>query len=227
MALLELQNVSYRYRNGAEVLKGINCSFETGKVYGIVGRSGSGKSTALTLMAGLDLPADGEILYEGTSTRQMDLNLYRRSKAAVIYQNFQLFPLLTALENVMYPMELKKIPRKEARSRAEEYIRKVGLSETVFHRFPSRLSGGEQQRVAIARAMAVQTRLLLGDEPTGNLDAANTENIMRLLVRLAHEDGYCVVIVTHDLGLLDQMDQVYQMQDGILTEMEERGIRLH
>lgn len=224
MDLMELKDVSYRYRNsgqGVEILKGISCGFGLGKVYGIVGKSGSGKSTALTLMAGLDLPERGDILYEGISTRNMDLNLYRRTKAAVIYQSFQLFPLLTALENVMYPMELNGMKRKEARLQAGEYIRKVGLNEEAFHRFPSRLSGGEQQRIAIARALAMQTKLLLADEPTGNLDSANTGNIMDILTRLAHEDGYCVVIVTHDLGLLDQMDCVLRMKDGLLEACEE------
>lgn len=219
MSILRLQDVRYSYENKYrknEVLRGISAEFEQGKVYAIIGKSGSGKSTALTLMAGLELPDAGDILYEGISTKEMDLNGYRREKAAVIYQSFQLFPLLTAVENVMYPMELKGMKGKEAMEKAKEYIRQVGLPEEIFHRFPSMISGGEQQRVAIARALAMNTRLLLADEPTGNLDTANSQNVIDILVRLAHEGNYCVIIVTHDMGVLEKMDVVYRMQDGVL-----------
>lgn len=221
MSILRLQDVRYSYENKYrknEVLRGISAEFEQGKVYAIIGKSGSGKSTALTLMAGLELPDAGDILYEGTSTKEMNLNGYRREKAAVIYQSFQLFPLLTAVENVMYPMELKGMKGKEAMEKAKEYIRQVGLPEEIFHRFPSMISGGEQQRVAIARALAMNTRLLLADEPTGNLDTANSRNVIDILVRLAHEENYCVIIVTHDLGVLEKMDVVYRMQDGVLCD---------
>ena len=224
MSILRLENVTYSYENKYQknqVLKGIFAEFERGKIYALIGKSGSGKSTALNLMAGLDVPGEGEVLYEGESTRGMDRNGYRREKAAVIYQSFQLFPLLTAVENVMYPMELKGMKGKEAMEKAREYIRRVDLAEEVFDRFPNMLSGGEQQRVAIARALAMQTKLILADEPTGNLDTANSENIIDILVRLAHEEDYCVIIVTHDLGLLPKMDMVYRMQDGCL-QTEER-----
>lgn len=220
MSLLELKNVTYSYETKYqknEVLKGIQVTFEQGRAYALIGKSGSGKSTALNLMAGLDLPREGDVLYEGVSTREMNLNNYRREKAAVIYQSFQLFPLLTAAENVMYPMELRGMKGREALERAKEYIRQVDLPDEVFHRFPNMLSGGEQQRVAIARALAMNTKLLLADEPTGNLDTANSDNIIDILVRLAHEEDYCVIVVTHDLSLLDRMDVVYRMQDGLLA----------
>ncbi len=223
MCILQLKNVTYDYENKYqknEVLKGISVVFEQGKIHALIGRSGSGKSTVLNLMAGLDLPKEGEVLYEGASTRGMNLNSYRREKAAVIYQSFQLFPLLTAVENVMYPMELRGMKGKEAMEKAKEYIRQVGLPDEVFHRFPNMLSGGEQQRVAIARALAMNTKLILADEPTGNLDTANSENIIDILVRLAHEENYCVIIVTHDMGLLPKMDVVYRMQDGCLNTEE-------
>ena len=221
MSILQLENVTYSYENKYQknqVLRGISAEFEQGKIYALIGKSGSGKSTALNLMAGLDLPREGEVLYEGASTRDMNLNSYRREKAAVIYQSFQLFPLLTAVENVMYPMELKGMKGKEAMEKAKEYIRQVDLPEAVFHRFPNMLSGGEQQRVAIARALAMHTKLLLADEPTGNLDTANSGNIIDILVGLAHEEDYCVIIVTHDLCLLPKMDMIYRMQDGCLQE---------
>lgn len=219
MSILQLRDVRFRYENQYqknEVLKGINAEFQQGRVYALIGKSGSGKSTALSLMAGLELPTEGEILYEGCSTGNMNLNHYRREKAAVIYQNFQLFPLQTAVENVMYPMELRGTKGKEAMEKAKAYIRQVGLPDEIFHRFPHRMSGGEQQRTAIARALAMNTKLLLADEPTGNLDSVNGENVIEILIKLAHEKNYCVIIVTHDMGLLEKMDEVYRMRDGQL-----------
>lgn len=221
MSILQLKDVTFSYENKYqknEVLKGISVEFQQGKVYALIGKSGSGKSTALMLMAGLEVPGEGDVLYEGVSTKTMNLNDYRREKAAVIYQSFQLFPLLTAVENVMYPMELRGMKGKEAMEKAKEYIRQVELPDEIFHRFPNMMSGGEQQRVAIARALAMNTKLLLADEPTGNLDTANSENVIDILVKLAHEKNYCVIIVTHDMGILDKVDVVYRMKDGLLEE---------
>lgn len=223
MSILSLENVTYTYQSKyqtVQALKGITCDFEQGRIYAVVGKSGSGKSTMLSLMAGLDLPESGSVLFRGKPTSALNLDTYRRNDAAMIYQSFRLFPLLTAAENVMYPMELHGIRPKEARKRAEQLILDVGLPDTAFHRFPSMLSGGEQQRVAIARALAMDTDLILADEPTGNLDSANSRNIIEILCRLAHERNYCVVIVTHDMGVLDAMDVIYRMQDGLVSEMK-------
>lgn len=223
MAILEVNNVRYRYRSRyqqVEALRGVNYAFEQGKVYALVGKSGSGKSTLLSLMAGLDLPQEGEILFEGKSTTAMNLNRYRRERVAMIYQSFRLFPLLTVSENVTYPMELRGFRGKQAREKAQLLIQKVNLPETVLNRFPSMLSGGEQQRVAIARALSMDTRLLLADEPTGNLDTENGNRIIDLLVNLAHQDNYCVIIATHDLDILPRMDQVCRIQDGRLIPQE-------
>lgn len=218
MNILELKNVCYTYQTQyqqTEALKGITCGFETGLVYAIVGKSGSGKTTLLSLMAGLDLPTKGEVLCEGISTSQMNLEQYRREKVAVIYQNFRLFPLLTVAENVMYPMELRGMKAKEARKKAARLVEQVDLPATALDRYPTMLSGGEQQRVAIARALGMNTRILLADEPTGNLDTANGENIFSILQGLAHTNGYCVVIVTHDPGLASRADRVLELQDGV------------
>ena len=221
MAVLELQNVQYTYKTQYQennVLKGITHSFETGAVHAIMGKSGSGKTTLLSLMAGLDLPTAGEVLCEGISTSKMDLEQYRREKVAVIYQSFRLFPLLTVAENVMYPMELRGISPAEAKERAAELIEKVGLPETMADRFPTMLSGGEQQRVAIARALGMDTKVLLADEPTGNLDEANSEQVMDILIKLAHETDRCVIVVTHDPELAARADTIVNMQDGVLIE---------
>ena len=221
MGVLQLKEVSYTYQTQyqkVEALKGITASFDAGKVYAIVGKSGSGKTTLLSLLAGLDLPTQGEVLCHDTATSQMKLEQYRREQVAVIYQNFRLFPLLTVAENVMYPMELRGASPKEAREKAKALVERVGLPETVLHRYPTMLSGGEQQRVAIARALGMETQIMLADEPTGNLDTVNSDNIFSILQSLAHEDGYCVIIVTHDRGLAEKADDILELKDGLVVE---------
>lgn len=221
MAIIELEQVTYNYRSRyqqVDALKGVSYSFQPGKLYALVGKSGSGKSTLLSLMAGLDVPQGGRVLYEGQSTKEMNLTRYRREKAAVIYQSFRLFPLLTVGENITYPMELRKMPAKTAKARVAELLEKVKLPDSVANRFPSMLSGGEQQRVAIARALGMETKLLLADEPTGNLDSENSLHIVELLRNLAHQDGYCVIMVTHDMEIAALADHVLTMRDGKLQE---------
>ena len=219
MTVLELRNVKYTYQTqyqSVEALKGVTRSFDTGKIYAVIGKSGSGKTTLLSLMAGLDLPTEGEILCEGVPLSDMNPEKYRREKVAVIYQSFRLFPLLTVAENVMYPMELRGMKPKDARSKAAELVEQVGLPSSVLDRFPTMLSGGEQQRVAIARALGMDTRILLADEPTGNLDEANSAAVMELLLDLAHTTDRCVIIVTHDLELASRTDEILHMRDGVL-----------
>ena len=220
MSVIELQNVKYVYQTQyqrVEALRGISYSFEPGKVYAIMGSSGCGKTTLLSLMAGLDVPTEGSVLCGGVSTADIDLEQYRRERVSVIYQDFRLFPLLTAAENVMYPMELRGMKPAAARKRAAELIQKVGLPEAALDRFPAMLSGGEQQRVAVARALGMETNILLADEPTGNLDSKNSEYLFGILASLAHEDGYCVIIVTHDDTLGKRADETIRIQDGALA----------
>ena len=221
MRIIELHNVKYVYQTKyqrVEALRGISYAFEPGKVYAIMGSSGCGKTTLLSLMAGLDVPTEGSVLCQGVSTADIDLEQYRRERVAVIYQDFRLFPLLTVAENVMYPMELRGIKPAIAKKRAAELIRKVGLPETVLDRFPAMLSGGEQQRVAVARALGIESKVLLADEPTGNLDSKNSEYIFDILASLAHEDGYCVIVVTHDDALGKRADETIRIHDGELIE---------
>ena len=224
MSVLELRDVRYTYQTQyqkVEALKGITHSFEEGLLHAIVGKSGSGKTTLLSLMAGLDLPTSGQVLCEGVPTDQMKLEQYRREKAAVIYQSFRLFPLLTVAENVMYPMELRGMKARQAKERAAALVERVGLPAEALDRYPTMLSGGEQQRVAIARALGMDTKILLADEPTGNLDTANGENIFSILQNLAHENGYCVVLVTHNPELAERADRVLELRDGLAVG--ERG----
>lgn len=221
MPELELKSVSYQYRgNRRNVLNQVSCEFERGEVTAVIGPSGSGKTTLLSLMAGLDEPTGGSMWVHGENMEKMDLDAYRRQKASVIFQAFQLFPRLTVLENVCYPMELNGISSREAKQHAAKNLEAVGIVEEKFKRFPSRLSGGEQQRVAIARALSSGAGILLADEPTGNLDGENSRNIVSLLTELAHKNDYCVIIVTHDMAIAEAADKVYRMEDGVLTLRE-------
>lgn len=220
MAELTLHRVSYRYPRAArDALQGVECRFRAGEVAAVVGPSGSGKTTLLSIMAGLDRPSGGEVLVDGKKLSEMDLDDYRRQYVSVIFQAFHLFPLLTVLENVCFPMELLGAGEKDAREQARRNLELVGIAEEKHRRYPSQLSGGEQQRVAIARALSSGAKILLADEPTGNLDGENSRNIVDILTRLAHEGGYCVVIVTHDPAIAEAADAVYTVADGELSRM--------
>ncbi len=212
-----VSDVHYEYRNKIQTVKavnGVSCEFHQGQVYAIMGASGSGKTTLLSLLAGLDVPTSGSIELNGESTAQMNRDDYRLNHVSVIYQNFNLFQHLTVLENAAYPLYVRNIPRKQADALAEEKLMQVGLKENQLHRLPNMLSGGEQQRVAIARALAAGSQIILADEPTGNLDSENSKNIVGILQQLAHEEGRCVIIVTHDPTVADAADVVLKMQDG-------------
>lgn len=217
MSILTLENVTYTYKNApTAVISGISHTFEEGKVYAVVGPSGSGKSTLLSLLAGLDLPTGGEVTFNGESLAGLDLDGYRRESISMIFQAFHLFPLLTVMENVCFPMELCGVTPKDAKPRAKALLEGVGITKEQMGRFPSKLSGGERQRVAIARSLASKAKVILADEPTGNLDSANTQNIIDILVSLAHEKGYCVIIVTHDSEVAETADVALRMRDGEL-----------
>ena len=217
MSVLKIEDLAYTYKSKyqtVKALKGITYEFEPGKFYALIGRSGSGKTTLLSLLAALDLPTEGQVIFEDKTTAEIDRDLYHRDSVAVIYQSYNLLPLLSVMENVTFPLELKKVP--DAKRIAEEKLRAVGLDETYFKRLPAMLSGGEQQRVAIARALASDAKIILADEPTGNLDTENSEIVIDLLQKLAHEEGYCVIVVTHDLSIADTADEVLRLKDGVL-----------
>ena len=219
MSVLKIEDLAYTYKSKyqtVKALKGITYQFEPGRFYALIGRSGSGKTTLLSLLAALDLPTEGQVIYEDKTTAEIDRDLYHRDSVAVIYQSYNLLPLLSVMENVAFPLELKKVS--DARKIAEEKLRAVGLDETYFKRLPAMLSGGEQQRVAIARALASDAKIILADEPTGNLDTENSEIVIDLLQKLAHEEGYCVIVVTHDLSIADKADEVLRLKDGLLLD---------
>jgi putative ABC transport system ATP-binding protein len=221
MSLLELENVSYEYRNRFQTVRAVNSvstAFDEGQMYAIVGKSGSGKTTLLSLLAGLDLPTSGEVRYRETPTKALDCDKYRREHASVIYQSYNLFLQLTALENVMTPLLLQKMSKNKAKDIAVRMLDRVGLDEAYYRRFPAQLSGGEQQRVAIARALAGESNVILADEPTGNLDKENGSAIINILADLANKDGRCVIVVTHDNSIAERADTVLTMSDGKLME---------
>lgn len=221
MSIIKVEDVSYVYQTKyqkIEAVKNVTCTFEERKLYALVGESGSGKSTLLSLLAGLDLPTQGKIFIDEEDIAMMNRDEYRLHKASVVYQAFHLFPQLTALENVMFPMEFKKVPKKDAKNQAQLLLHKVGLGEKIYSQFPQMMSGGEQQRVAIARAMASGGSIILADEPTGNLDTENEKNIVEQLKWLAHGEGYTVIVITHNSQVAKEADVIFSMCDGHLNQ---------
>jgi len=196
-------------------------SFEAakGEVTVIVGPSGSGKTTLLYLLGSLESPDEGEIstFGENIATSGADLIRYRRRRVGFVFQFFNLISALTTLENVMLPMDLQAVPASQQRSTAVELLARMGIDARLQGAKTNKISGGEKQRVAIARAMANDPDIILADEPTGNLDSATGRVVVDILVRLAREDNKCVVIVTHDEGILEVADRSFHMMDGKLT----------
>jgi len=216
-AILHVQHLTKTYQNGSRtltVLHDISFSLSPETTCAIVGPSGSGKTTLLGLCAGLDQPTSGAVYLADQPLHQLGedaLATIRNTTLGFVFQSFQLIPTLTALENVMIPLELRG--EKRARGTAEELLDQVGLGDR-FHHYPIQLSGGEQQRVAIARAFIHQPRILFADEPTGNLDAETSEQIVELLFSLNRAAGTTLVLVTHDLELAQQTQRIIQLQGG-------------
>jgi putative ABC transport system ATP-binding protein len=197
-------------------LRGVDLKIYKGELVAIIGRSGSGKSTLLHLLAGIDLPTDGQILLEGKDLAAMndyERTLLRRTKIGFIFQAYYLLPNLTAEENVAMPLRLGGTPRAEALRRAAEKLERVGLDSRRTH-LPSKMSGGEQQRTAIARALIIEPLVLLADEPTGNLDSQNAASVLDLISSLARARQTTVVMVTHDMDITRSASRVIRLSDG-------------
>lgn len=221
MSILSVKQVSKTYQSGSRkltVLDEVNFDIQAGDTIAIVGPSGSGKTTLLGLCAGLDSASTGSVSLNGQSMENLseDQRADIRSKfVGFIFQNFQLLPTLTALENVMVPLELKK--RRDAKQKALELLTKVGLVDRATH-YPTQLSGGEQQRVSIARAFANEPKILFADEPTGNLDTETGEMIEKLIFDLNKEQGTTLVLVTHDLELAKKTNRIIHIKGGKIQE---------
>lgn len=203
-----------------EVLKGVDLTIEAGERVAILGSSGAGKTTLMHILGALDRPSEGVVHFEGENLfalRGAALDDFRNRRVGFVFQFHQLLPEFNALENVMMPALVARHTRKQAAAQAEGLLNEVGLGHRLLHK-PGELSGGEQQRVAIARALMQMPRLLLADEPTGNLDSGTTDEIYKLLARLHQERGLTMVVVTHSQTLAQRMDRMIFMQDGRLIE---------
>lgn len=227
---IRLSGVEKSYRIGSRrvlALRGVNLEIDAPGFYAIMGPSGSGKSTLLHLLAGLDRPDSGSVEVAGHRVDRMserDLTLYRRRSIGVVFQQHNLIPTLTALENVMLPGQLDRRDRGELEARARTLLELLGLSERVQHR-PDALSGGEQQRVGIARALLFAPGVLLADEPTGNLDSANSDQMWRLLHELAEQQRMTVVMVTHEPVAATHCRRVFVIRDGVVAgHFESEGL---
>lgn len=199
------------------ILRGVDLAVPAGQTVGIVGPSGSGKTTLLMLIAGLETPSSGRVTIAGVDFANLDedgLALFRRHHVGIIFQAFNLVPTMTALENVAVPLELAG--RRDAFVRAEAELRAVGLGHRLSH-YPGQLSGGEQQRVAIARAFVAEPRLLLADEPTGNLDGVTGAAVMELLFDLRTRTGTTLLLISHDRDLVARCERVVEIGDGRIT----------
>ena len=221
--MLKVTNLNKTFISGDNKVTAVNnvsLEIPSGVFSTIVGKSGSGKSTLLSLLGALDSPTSGSIDVDGQTINRMgDAKLieYRRNKIGFIFQNYNLVPNLTALENVTLPLEFSGVSKGQRIEKAKELLNLVGLTDEKHHRKPGRLSGGEQQRVAIARALANQPKLILADEPTGNLDSATGKIIIDLLKNLAKRENTTIVAVTHDEGIAAQAEISFHIKDGKLV----------
>lgn len=202
-----------------EILKGIDLSISEGERVAVVGTSGAGKTTLMHILGGLDYPTEGRVTIEGADLLALKgpaLDRFRNRTVGFVFQFHQLLPEFTALENVMMPALIARKGRSEATAAAEELLGEVGLSHRLTHK-PGQLSGGEQQRVAIARSLIQAPRLLLADEPTGNLDSSTSEEIFQLIDSLHQKHGLTMVVVTHNETLARRLDRMVRMEDGLLS----------
>lgn len=214
MGILKLENVGYRYKDAPKdkyVFKNINYEFEEGKMYAIKGKSGSGKTTLLSLITGLEKCTEGQILYDGNTLKKMNLDRYRNTDIGIVFQSYNLLPRLTAIENIMLSMEISKVKVKNKKQKALELMKSVGLSEEHAKRKILKLSGGEQQRIAIARSLSYNPKIIIADEPTGNLDKDTESEILKIFKHLAKDENKCVIIVTHSQNVCDEVDCVYEL----------------
>ena len=204
MKIIEIKNASYSYIGSRDkVLSSINCSFEAGKFYAITGKSGAGKSTFLSLLAGLDRPSSGEICFNGKSIALHGYSNHRRDNISLVFQNYNLIDYLTPLENV----------RLVNRNASDELLLKLGLNSSEIKRNVMKLSGGQQQRVAIARALASEAPVILADEPTGALDSKTSAQVLGFFKKL-HEEGNTIIMITHDNSIAIEAKRVVRIHDG-------------
>lgn len=213
--LLSIQNASYRYSDAEAdeyALKDVSFNFEKGKIYAIRGRSGTGKTTLLSLISGLERCTEGKIIFDGKDLKDINLDYYRSHEIGIVFQSYNLLPFMTASENIILSMDASGIKVDNKKEEALRLMKSVGLKEVYADRKVLRISGGEQQRVAIARSLSYNPKMIVADEPTGNLDKQTEKEILDIFKKLAHEDGKCVIIVTHSQNVCDAVDKVYDLK---------------
>jgi lipoprotein-releasing system ATP-binding protein len=221
--ILEARDVHKSFRQGPvtlEVLQGVTMSVAVGERIAIVGASGSGKTTLLQILGGLDRPTTGQVLVDGQDIHQQSEQArgsLRNRALGFVYQFHHLLPEFSALENVAMPLLVRRMKVALARERARKLLERVGLGLRLNHR-PDQLSGGERQRAAVARALVTEPKIVLADEPTGNLDGTNAESVFALMLELNRELGTSLIVVTHDMRLASRMERIYAIEQGILTE---------
>lgn len=220
MSIIETKKLNYYYQDGdmqRYILRDISVSFEKGQFYTIVGESGSGKTTFLAMIAGLDVEKDGQVLFEGTDIQTIGLENYRRNKISIVFQNNNLVPYLTAIENVLVAMDItdNTLPA-DQKTVAYNLLDYIGITHEKADRLVSELSGGEQQRIAIARALATNSDVILADEPTGNLDEDREGEIVEIFKHLAHDNKKAVIVVTHSQEVAEKSDVTYRLKKGNL-----------
>jgi len=215
MNTLALQNVSYRYEGSDKtIFQDVNLKFEAGRVYTIVGKSGAGKSTLLSLLSGLDTATSGRVYFGGKNLSEIDRDHYRSQKAGIIFQSLNLLVGATAIDNIVLSMNISGIKGIDKKARTYELLEKVGISKEKAHRKILKLSGGEQQRIGIARALAHDPMLIIADEPTGSLDKDTEATVLEIFQSLAHDEGKCVIIVTHSENVTAVADEVWSLEEG-------------
>ena len=220
MSTLALQNVSYKYEGSNKtIFNNVNLSFEKGRIYTIVGKSGAGKSTLLNLLAGLDVATAGSVIYENENLAEMNRNRYRAQKAGIIFQGFKLLTNATAIDNIVLSMNISGVSESSKKARAYTLLEKVGINKEKANRKILKLSGGEQQRIAIARALAHNPELIIADEPTGNLDKATEDSILKILTQLARDEGKCVIIVTHSKRVTTIANEIWGVDKGVFRQL--------
>ncbi len=218
MTILETKNLSFEYEAGNRVLDNINLKFEEGKTYAIIGKSGSGKTTLISLLSGLDKVVLGDVWFEGQSLKSKNLDEYRANSVGIIFQQYNLLNNYTVLDNLLIAMKISAKPI--SIDRAQELIKLVGLDQSVLDKKPLELSGGQQQRVAIARTLAKDTKVIIGDEPTGNLDKETEEEILNLLKEIVKKQNKTLIMVTHSHFISGSAEHVYGITNGTINTIK-------
>lgn len=221
MGILKMENVCYQYpKTNRYVLKGINVEFDEGKVYGIIGKSGAGKTTILSLLSRMGTCTEGRILYRGDNLNNLDENEYRAKHVGVVFQGYNLIPNATSIENLLIAESIAGKRGRMSREAAYGILERVGIGKELVRKKVKYLSGGEQQRVAIARAICNSPDILIADEPTSNLDTDTAESVIEILCDLSRRQNACVIIVSHSQSVVEKTDEVWGLEKGKLLFIE-------